>query len=101
LKKLLEYIKSLIPMMSVGLLIKFLGSMTDLVIPSILAKIIDDFARQGMEGKIYLWGGIMVACAVVSVLSNIIANRYAAISSGRITKSIRHDLFSKITYLSA
>lgn len=88
-------------MMSLGLAIKFLGTMMDLVIPSILAIIIDDYAKAGMEGKIYLYGGLMVLCAVISVASNIFANRLAAISSGRITKAIRHDLFSKISYLSA
>lgn len=88
-------------MMSLGLAIKFLGTMMDLVIPSILAIIIDKYAKEGMESKIYLLGGIMVLCAVVSVLSNIYANRLAAVSSGKITKSIRHDLFSKISRLSA
>lgn len=101
MKKLYFYIKPLVPMMSAGLAIKFLGTMMDLVIPSVLAVIIDDYAKRGMEGKIYLWGGIMVLCAVVSVISNIVANRFAAISSGRITKSIRHDLFAKISCLSA
>ncbi|NLN54923.1 MAG: ABC transporter ATP-binding protein [Clostridiales bacterium] len=101
MKKLFKYIKPLVPMMSLGLAIKFLGTMMDLVIPSILAIIIDKYAKEGMESKIYLLGGIMVLCAVVSVLSNIYANRLAAVSSGKITKSIRHDLFSKISRLSA
>ena len=39
-------------------------------------------------------------CAVTALLGNVIANRMAAKSAGGITEHIRHDLFSKITFLS-
>ncbi|MFA6730217.1 MAG: ABC transporter ATP-binding protein [Eubacteriales bacterium] len=89
------------PQISVGLFIKFIGIMMDLIIPYILAMIIDDFAKQGQEGKIYLWGGIMALCGGLSFVSNIAANRIAASSAGKITKQLRHDLFTKISLLSS
>lgn len=88
-------------MMSGGLVIKFLATMADLIIPFILAIIIDDCAKEGNKGKILFWGGVMVLCAAVSVTANIFANRIAALSAGKITKNLRHDLFAKITCLSA
>lgn len=101
MKKLYDYIKPYIPMMSGGLVIKFLATMADLIIPFILAIIIDDCAKEGNKGKILFWGGVMVLCAAVSVTANIFANRIAALSAGKITKNLRHDLFAKITCLSA
>ena len=73
----------------------------ELFIPSILAKMIDEIVPLNNKGLIFFWGGMMALCALVAVLGNITANRMAARSSGGITQSIRHDLFTKITYLSA
>ena len=43
----------------------------------------------------------MILCAVISVTTNVRANRMAEISAGGMTRQLRHDLFEKITYLSA
>ena len=43
----------------------------------------------------------MLLCAAGCLACNILANRMSAISSGKITKAIRHDLFEKLQSLSA
>lgn len=101
MKRLMEYIRPHFGIMGIGLAIKFFASMMDLVIPSVLEKIIDDVVPQKNVRLIFLWGGIMVLCAVLSICSNITANRMAASSAGKVTKALRHDLFSKISHLSA
>ncbi len=101
MKKLMEYIRPHWAIMTLGLVIKFFASMMDLVIPSILEKIIDDVVPQKDPRQIFLWGGVMVFCALCSITSNITANRMAAKSAGRVTLSLRHDLFSKVSHLSA
>ncbi len=101
MKKLMEYIRPHWAIMTVGLVIKFFASMMDLVIPSILEKIIDDVVPMKDPGKVFLWGGVMVICALCSITSNVTANRMAAQSAGKVTRALRHDLFSRVSHLSA
>jgi len=72
----------------------------DLLIPWILAYIIDDMIPQESLPKIFFWGSLMIVCAVVAVVFNILANRMAARVSSAAIEDIRHDLFKKISYLS-
>lgn len=101
MKILLKYIKPYGPFMLLTLFLKFAASMMDLLIPSLLAKIIDDIVPTGEVRQIFWWGGVMIGCAVISVTTNVRANRMAEVSAGGMTRKLRHDLFAKITYLSA
>ena len=101
MKTILKYIKPYNTYILFTLLLKFGASMMDLLIPSLLAKIIDDIVPLGEVRQIFLWGGVMILCAVISVTTNVRANRMAEISAGGMTRQLRHDLFEKITYLSA
>ncbi len=83
-----------------GLSIKMIGTIMDLFLPWILSKIIDDVVPQRDIRQILLWGGAMVFCAVAAVVTNIIANRMASKVAMLTTKAVRHDLFTKISYLS-
>ena len=64
--------------MTIGLAIKFGGTIFDLLIPVMLELIIDDVIPTGNAAKIYYYGGIMVLCSVLAVLGNVIANRMAS-----------------------
>ncbi len=101
MKILLRYIKPYGVFMLLTLFLKFAASMMDLLIPSLLAKIIDDIVPTGEVSLIFWWGGVMIGCAVISVTTNVRANRMAEVSAGGMTRQLRHDLFTKITYLSA
>ena len=101
MKGILKYAKPLYLYMLVTLLFKFIAAMMDLLIPSVLAKIIDDIVPLGDVKQIFLWGGMMIGCALVSITINVTANRMAEVSAGKMTRQIRHDLFSKTVYLSA
>lgn len=101
MKMLFRYIKPYTGIMSLGLFIKFLASMAELVIPAILAKIVDDIVPTKDITKIFIWGAVMLVCSAAALVCNIVANRMAARSSGKITKKLRHDLFEKISYISA
>lgn len=82
-------------------LIKLLGTVTELMIPSLMEVILDDKVPAGDRTAIFLYGGLMLLCAVVCLTTNIVANRMSAQSSGRITQALRHDLFQKLQSLSA
>lgn len=101
MKTILKYMKPYNTYILFTLLLKFGASMMDLLIPSLLAKIIDDIVPLGEVRLIFWWGGVMILCAVISVTTNVRANRMAEISAGGMTRQLRHDLFEKITYLSA
>lgn len=83
-----------------GFLIKFTGTIMDLLIPWVLAYIIDNVVPTGDLGMVFLWGGAMVCFSLCAWLANIFANRFAAKVAELTTRQIRRDLFVKVTELS-
>lgn len=83
-----------------GLTVKFIGTIMDLLLPSILAYMIDSVAPSKSIPSIILWGVIMVICSVIAVAFNIMANRMAAKVARNTTEAVRQDLYKKITLLS-
>ena len=99
MKGLLKYIKPYGFYMLLTLCLKFIAALMDLLIPSVLARIIDEIVPLRDIRLIFTWGGVMILCAIVSVTTNVTANRMAEVSAGGMTRSIRQDLLSRITYL--
>lgn len=101
MKKIItEYLRPYYGRMVFGLFFKFTGSIMDLIIPSILATIIDQVIPSKVVSHIFLWGGVMVVCAVIGMVFNIVANRMASRVASDATEVIRHDLFARIMYFS-
>ncbi len=98
---LLKYIKPHLPVMSAGLIIKIAGTLMDLVIPYILEHIIDVIVPSGNGKHILFWGALMILCALFGLVGNVVANRMASAVARDTTRDIRHDLFGRISYLSA
>ena len=82
-------------------LIKFMGTLTELLIPYFMEIMLDEKVPSGDTVAIWQCGGMMLLCALAAVTLNISANRLAASSSGKITRTIRHDLYQKLQTLSA
>ncbi len=99
-KMVFRYLKPFVPRMCLGLVIKFTGSVMDLLLPWMLSKIIDDVVPKEDMKLIALWGGGMVLAALLAWSTNIVANRMAAWVAQHTTEAIRHDLFEKISGLS-
>ena len=95
-----EFLKPFYGRMAVGVCFKFTGSIMDLIIPSILAYIIDQVIPLNQTAPIFYWGGVMVVCAIIGMVFNIIANRMAARVASDATEVIRHDLFAGVMYFS-
>ena len=100
MKRILGYLKPYYLRMAVGFAIKFSGTIVELMIPWVLSHMIDNVIPQQDAGKIYLWGGVMLLCAGIAVVFNIVANRMASMVSRNTTERIRYDLFSRVLYLS-
>ncbi len=100
--RLTKYIKPHIWFILLSMAVKFVATYAELYIPSLMETMLrEETAANGGAQLVYMLGGGMVLCAVLAVTLNIVANRMIAFSSGRITKSIRHDLFKKLQSLSS
>lgn len=86
--------------MSLGFTIKVFGTVVELAIPWILSYIIDDIIPLGRISPVVLWGVLMIVCSVCAWFGNIIANQMASAVARDFTRTVRHDLFEKISYLS-
>ena len=101
MEKLTRYIRPHVVYIIVTLSIKFIATYAELWIPSLMETMLDKKVPAGELRQIYLYGVLMVLCAIFCLAMNITANRMTAFSSGRITKAIRHDLYAKLQGLSA
>lgn len=98
---IIKYIKPFYKLMSVGLAIKVVGTLMDLALPYILARIIDVVVPSEDLVAVFYWGGIMILCSAIALFGNVIANRIAARVARNTTEKIRHELFKRVMYLSS
>ncbi len=104
MKKILQYCKPYALFMTFSLTIKTVGTLMDLVIPYLLGYILDEVVpRVHKEGltPVFFWGGMMIFCAVLAFVANVVANRRTALFAKNVVQSIRADMFDKILSLSA
>lgn len=100
MKYIVYYIRPHLKRMFGGLGIKFLGTIMDLLLPYILAHIIDNVVPTESVPRIILWGVLMLLCSLVCLWGNVTANRIASAVARDAARDVRHDLFSRILYLS-
>lgn len=101
MRRIVGYLKPYLKGILLGLSIKFIGTITELFLPWILAHMIDEVAPTGNLGAVIGWGGVMALCSLIALWGNVSANRRASAVARDATRSIRHDLFEKIEHLSA
>ena len=100
MKHILSYLRPYYKAMTIGLIIKILGTFADLGLPRVLAYMLDYVVPEGDIGRVFLWGGVMIVLAVLARQLNIIANRRASRVAANTTQRLRHDLYEKINTLS-
>jgi len=100
LKTVLRYLKPYSKKMLLGFIIKVTGTVVELILPYILSHILINVVKNQNISRIIYWGILMVLCAGIACLCNIVANRMAAKVSRDFSETIRHDLFSKTLRLS-
>lgn len=101
MKYIVKYVRPFFGRMGVGLAIKIGGTVSELFIPYILSHIIDNIVPLESIGLIVKWGAVMILCAVLAVVMNVVANRMAAKVAMDSTRALRHDLFDKTIRLSS
>ena len=101
MKMVLRYLRPRYAAMAGGFCIKFLGTIMDLALPWILSYILDNVIPLRDRRLIWIWGGVMVICSILALAGNVLANRLAAKVARDTTERIRHDMFVRISRLSA
>ena len=101
MKWILSYLKPLRMRMTVGFIIKVIGTVAELFIPFLLTYILENVIETGDIKKIVLYGVFMALFALTAGLGNIIANRMAAKVTMIFASQMRRELFSKTLHLSA
>ena len=99
MRTIFQYIKPKTLRILLGLTVKFTGTVVELLLPWMLSVILDEFVPQKDMKNIYLWGFLMVICALICLFGNVTANRMSTKVSRDITRQIRSDLFTKVTAL--
>lgn len=100
-KKTINYIKKYRVRILGGSGIKLVGTIMDLVLPYILAYIIDEIVPTKELKMVVLYGFLMIGCAILGFLATVIANQLASKVAEFVTIDLRKDLFEKIQSLSA
>ncbi len=83
-----------------GVFLKFLGGMAELMIPYIVEHIIDNVVPEGKLKPVFLWSLFMIFMAALCALLNVISNRMAVDNSHNVAYQLRQDLFGKTLNLS-
>ena len=101
MKGIWSYIRPYMGYILLAMFIKLTGAALELLIPYLMELILDVKVPAGAQREIYIYGLLMVLCAAGCLALNILANRMSAVSSGKITLALRHDLFARLEGLSA
>ncbi len=100
MKTVIKYLREFQAKMLLGLIIKIIGTVAELMLPYILSHILANVIGKS-SSDILFWGALMIACSGAACVFNIIANRMAAEVSSDFAEIMRRDLFIKTLNLSA
>ena len=66
------------------------------LIPLIMSWLIDRGIERGNMGNIFLYGGLLLATAFLSLFSGVMSGRMAAVASAGFARNLRHDMYYNI-----
>lgn len=100
MKLFIKYMKPYRWFIALTLTVKTAATVIELAIPYIMSHILDNVVPTHKVQSIAIWGVVMIVCAILACVGNIVANRMASKSARQTTERIRHDLFERIMGLS-
>lgn len=100
MKTLWIYIKPKVKMIGLGFSVKLIGTVIELLLPWILAIILNQYAPAKDWEMTRRLGLLMLLCSGLALIANASANRMATRTARDITYRLRQDLFSKVLHLS-
>lgn len=100
MKKLIVYFKDYKKESILAPLFKLLEASFELMIPLVVAAMIDRGIGQGNLGYVYKMGALMVALGVIGLIAAIVAQYFSAKAAVGVAAAIRQALFGHIQRLS-
>ncbi len=68
----------------------------EMIIPLLMATIIDDGVNKGNMPHIYIMGGLMVVCAAIGLFAGMMGGRFGAKASAGLARNLRKSMYEKI-----
>lgn len=100
MKKLLKYLKDYKVESVMGPLFKLLEACFELLVPLVMAKVIDVGIKSHDMPYILKMGGLLVLLGIIGLVCSITAQYFAAKAAAGFGTSLRNDLFAHINRLS-
>lgn len=100
MKYLTRYLKSFRKQLIIGPFFKLLEAVFELIIPLVMANIIDKGIRVGDKQYVLKMGGVMILLGVLGLCFALICQYSAALASQGVGTMLRNDLFEHINSLS-
>ena len=118
MKWVLKYLSPLRRRIAIGITVKTIGTLAELMIPFLLSHILENVIKGNGSSRLFgillgglfennalnnilFFGVLMAIFAIAACLGNIIANRMAAKTTMLFSTRMRRELFSKTLHLSA
>ena len=98
--KLARYLKNYIKEVIIGPFFKLIEAVFELIVPLVMAKIIDVGIENSDKDYILKMGGVMILLGVVGLCCALVCQYLASRTSQAIGTDLRNDVFSKIGSLS-
>ena len=99
MKQLLSYFKSYIKESFLAPLFKLLEAVFELLVPMVIAGIVDQSIPQGDKDHLWMQMGLLFVFAVIGVLVALVAQFYSAKAAVGFTKELTNDLYRHILSL--
>lgn len=77
-----------------------LESILEIIIPTLMALLIDEGISRGDMNKILLLGAALVGLAALSLVCGVLSGRHAALGATGFSKNLRQDMFYRVQELS-
>lgn len=100
LRKLLAYLKNYKKECLIGPFFKFMEACFELIVPLVMARIIDVGIAQGDRGYIFRMAGLMVGLGLLGFVCAVCAQYFAAKASVGMGTLLRQAVFNRILHLS-
>lgn len=100
MKELTEYLKPYKFFIAAAVILIFFQCLTQLMLPDLMAKMVDIGIVNGQINYIYEMGVYMLILTVFSMLCSVTAGYFTAKSSSGFAQLLRRNLFDKVVYFS-
>ena len=100
MRKLLHYLKPYMCQVTLGPVFKLIEAIFELIVPLVIADMIDVGVKSGNNVYVLQRGGILLALGLVGLLSSLTCQYMASVASQGVGTDLRNTLFAHIQSLS-